>query len=93
MIVQGGQIGQIVRKGEKVENQYQAINTDDLEYCWRHNIYLNSDWRNPNKEDQKKLDKIRLMPSETKDKDGKIHKARYCKKCFQQVEWTKQPND
>ena len=89
-IVQGGQIGEIVKNGKGIK-QYQAINTDDLEYCWRHPITLTSDWKNPNKEDKKKLDKIRLKESFTKEKDGKLHKFRFCPKCWQMVEWTKVP--
>ncbi len=91
MIVPGGQVGELASKGKAVEKQYQAVNTDTLEYCWLHNLTLTSDWKNPSPEDKKKLDKIKLKDAQFTEKDGKIHKFRVCPKCGQIVEWTKQP--
>jgi len=91
MIIPGGQIGEIASKGRVAEKQYQAVNTDDLSYCWRHNLTLTSDWKNPSKEDQKQLDKIRLIPQQITEKDGTVHKFRFCKKCWSMVEYTKIP--
>lgn len=91
MIIPGGQIGEIVEEGRVQEKQYQPVDTDGLEYCWRHPITLTSDWKNPNPEDKTKLDKIRLVEGQTKEKDGSRKKFRYCPKCFQTVYYTKTP--
>lgn len=88
MIIAGGEIGNIVKNGKVTERQYQSVNTDTLEYCWRHHPTLTSDWKNPSPEDKKKLDKIRLKDYEVWDKD-KLVKARFCPKCFQTVFYTK----
>jgi hypothetical protein len=87
-IIQGGEVGQIVNNG-KVTKQYEAINTDSLEYCWRHQLRLTSDWKNPSEEDKKKLEAIRLIPGEVKDKEGNVKKFRFCPKCYQVVNYTK----
>ena len=87
MFVIGGEIGQVV-KGGKVEKQYQKIDTDTLDFCWLHNITLTSDWKNPNEEDKKKLEKIRLIERESKGKDGDIIKFRMCPKCYLIVKYT-----
>ena len=90
MIIPGGQIGEIASKGRVAEKQYQAVDTDTLSYCWRHNLTLTSDWKNPNKEDQKQLDKIRLVEGETKNKDGTWTRFRWCRKCGNLIYYTKQ---
>lgn len=89
MLIAGGEIGQIVKNGKVTERQYQKVDTDSLIYCWRHPITLTSDWKNPSPEDQKKLDKIRLVEGETKNKDGTWTKFRWCRKCGNTVYYTK----
>jgi len=89
MIIPAGEMGQIVKEGKIVERQYQPFDTDKTDYCWKHSIELTSDWKNPNEEDKKKLEKIRLIPAETTEKDGKVDKFRICKKCWNKVEYTK----
>ncbi len=91
MMIPGGQIGEIADKGKLKEKQYQAVDTDDLEYCWLHNLNLKSDWRIPSIEDQIRLNRIRLVPGTVIGKDGKTHKYRYCPKCHQIVYYTKEP--
>ncbi len=91
MIIPGGLVGQIVEKGKLKENQYQPVNTDSLEYCWLHNLTLTSDWKHPNAEDKKKLDKIRLVEAETIEPDGTSKKFRYCQKCGNTVYYTNTP--
>lgn len=90
-IIPAGEIGQIVKEGKLIEKQYQPFDTDKIDYCWRHSITLHSDWKNPSEEDQKKLNKVKLQPAITVNKDGSLHKFRWCPKCYQQVEYTKQP--
>jgi hypothetical protein len=91
MLIPGGQIGEIVKDGVIQEKQYEAVNTDTLEYCWLHPYTLTSDWRNPNAEDKKKLDKIRLKEGKIYKEDGSVKKFRYCPKCQQVVWYTKEP--
>jgi hypothetical protein len=92
MIVPGGNIGEVVSK-KGVEKQYQPVDTDTLSYCYRCNPTLTSDWKHPNEEDKKQLDKIRLKYCQNKNKDGSYHKFRFCPKCYLTVEFTKIPND
>lgn len=87
MIISGGEIGQVVKEG-KVEKQYQAVNTDTIDYCWNHSPTLTSDWKNPNDEDKKKLEEIRLKVIECTNKDGSKYKVRFCSKCKQVVQYT-----
>jgi hypothetical protein len=89
MIIPAYQSGEVAEGGKIVSKQYQPIDTDTLEYCWRHSLELTSDWKNPNKEDKKKLDKIKLKEGEITEKDGTIKKFRFCPACFQHVEYTK----
>jgi len=89
MLIPGGQIGERASKGRITEKQYQAVNTDKLDYCWRHPITLTSDWKNPSPEDKKQLEEIRLKETEVKNKDGSITKSRFCPKCFVSVPYTK----
>ena len=91
VVIAGGQIGEIASKGRVTEKQYQAVDSDTLSYCWRHALTLTSDWKNPNKEDKKQLDKIRLKPQQIIEKDGTIHKFRFCPKCWAMIEYTKKP--
>ena len=37
MIIPGGQIGEVVKNGKGIK-QYQAVDTDKIEYCWKHNF-------------------------------------------------------
>jgi hypothetical protein len=90
MIIPGGETGEVVDKGKIVRKEYQKVDTDTLEYCWLHNLELTSDWKNPNEEDKKKLDQIRLKAGEVTDKKGNIKKFRFCPKCMQTIEYTKQ---
>ena len=90
MIIPAFQNGEVVSK-LGVEKQFKPIDTDTLEYCFRHSLTLTSDWKHPNKEDQKQLDKIRLIHNEVKNKDGTITKSRYCPKCWTNVSYTKNP--
>lgn len=92
-LIPAGEIGQIVKNGKITERQYQTVNTDTLDFCWRHNIILTSDWKNPNEEDKKKLEKIRLVKYQIKEKDGTFTKLRYCPECYQTVQYTVKPND
>jgi len=92
MIIKGGQTGETVENGKILAKQYQPIDTDTLEYCWKHpNTTLTSDWKNPNPEDKKKLDKIKLEHREMKEKDGTISKFRICPKCYNFISYTKIP--
>jgi hypothetical protein len=88
MIVAGGEIGQVVENG-KVTKQYQALDTDMFDYCWNHSPTLTSDWNNPNEEDKKKLNEIKLKVIECTNKDGTKYKVRFCPKCKQVVQYTK----
>lgn len=87
MIISAGEIGQVVKDG-KVERQYKPFDTDTIDYCWNHSPTLTSDWRNPNDEDKKKLDEIRLKQVECTNKDGSKYKVRFCPKCKQVVQYT-----
>lgn len=91
MIIQGGESGQVAKNGKLLEKQYQTVDTDNLEYCWKHPITLTSDWKNPNEWDKKKLDKIKLLPREIVEKDGTVNKFRICPSCWLIVPYTKVP--
>jgi hypothetical protein len=91
MIIPTHQIGEVAKDGQIVEKQYKAFNTDTVDFCWLHNLTLTSDWKNPNEEDKKKLEKVRLEPCEVTERDGSVTKFRRCIKCGQIVRWTNTP--
>lgn len=90
MIIPSFESGQIVENGKLKSRQYNTLDTDRLEYCFRHSLTLTSDWKNPSPKDQKRLDKIKLKEYVFNDK-GKLKKARFCPKCLNTVFYTRQP--